>query len=221
MKNKKLLLISGALCILFIIYTIMVKYVDVAAIGPNNSEVGFQLLNKKFHEIFYYNDTWYIITKYLGIIPFLYVAFYGLQGLLQLIKYKSIKKIDKKLIFLGIFYVLMIAFYLLFEKVVINYRPVILEGELEASYPSSHTILGMCICLSSLLMNKYYIKNKKLLTTLNLATISLLIFLVGGRLLSGVHWFTDIIGGIILSLFLVCLLYSFIYNIPTKKNNKK
>ena len=209
-KRKKLYITTAILLVIAIVYTLLVKYYDVASIGPEGSRVGFSGINALVHKTFPYNETWYKITKYLGIIPFLICAFYGIQGLIQLIKYKSIKKVDKRLIYLLVFYILMGITYIFFEKVIINYRPVLEDGVLEASFPSSHTLLAVCICTSSLLISKNYIKNKNILRIFDDFTYVLLIALVLGRLISGVHWLTDIIGGIVISTFLVSLYYSFI-----------
>lgn len=211
-KRRKLFLTTFILFMIFIVYTVLVKYYDVAAIGPKNSVVGFSGINGLVHHTLPYNEFWYKLTKYLGIIPFLYCAYYGIQGIIQIIKYKSLKKVDKRLIYLGIFYVVMLIVYILADKIVINYRPVLEDGVLESSYPSSHTLLACCICASSLLIAKYYMKNQKLLKIFNYGTIILMIISVVGRLLSGVHWLTDILGGIIISAFLVYLYYSFIYS---------
>ena len=209
MKNiKNLKKISILLFLLAIIYTILVKYVDVQPIGPKGSVVGFATLNHTFQKIVGENTTWYKITKYLGILPFFYVLSYGLIGLKQLIEYKKIDKIDKKIIALGCFYIIVGIVYILFEKVVINYRPVLEDGLLEASYPSSHTLLAVCVCLSAIFMNHYYIKDIFLRKGLNIGTLLLMLILIIGRALSGVHWISDIIGGIIISLFLVSSFYT-------------
>ena len=210
-KRRKLFLTVAILFIIAVVYTLLVKYYDVRSIGPKDSSVGFGGINELVHKTLPYNETWYKITKYLGIIPFLICAFYGLQGLIQLIKYKSLKKVDKRLIYLLVFYILMGITYIFFEKVIINYRPVLEDGVLEASFPSSHTLLAICICASSLLISKYYIKDKAILKVFDGLTYLLMIVLVVGRLISGVHWLTDILGGIIISTFLVFLYYSFIY----------
>ena len=210
-KRRKLFIATGIIFAIAVIYTLLVKYYDVAAIGPDNSKVGFAGINAVVHKMLPYNETWYKITKYLGVIPFLICAFYGLQGLIQLIKHKSLKKVDKRLIFLLLFYILMGVTYIFFEKVIINYRPVLEDGVLEASFPSSHTVLAVCICASSLLISKYYIKDTKILKIFDSLTYILMIVLVVGRLISGVHWLTDIMGGIIISTFLVFLYYLFIY----------
>ena len=211
-KRKKLFITTGILLLIAIVYTLLVKYYDVSTIGPKNSAVGFSGINGLVHHALPYNEFWYKITKYLGIIPFLYCAFYGIQGITQIVKYKSIKKVDKRLIYLGAFYVVMLVLYVLCDKIVVNYRPILEDGILESSFPSSHTLLACCVCASSLLIAKYYIKKQNILKLFNYGTIVLMIILVVGRLLSGVHWLTDIIGGIIYSAVLVYLYYSFIYN---------
>ena len=211
-KRRKLFLTTFILLVISILYTLLVMKYDVQSIGPKGSSVGFAGINGLVHNALPYNDLWYKITKYLGLVPFLYCAFYGIQGIIQIIKYKSLKKVDKRLIYLGIFYVVMLALYVLCDKIVINYRPVLEDGVLESSFPSSHTLLACCVCASSLLISKHYIKNENILKIFNILTYVLMIVLVVGRLLSGVHWLTDIIGGVIISAFLVYLYYSFIYS---------
>jgi len=205
-KKKKYLIVSILLFIIAIIYTILVKNVDLAIIGPNNSEVGFSRLNGIVHNIFNQNMTWYEITKYLGILPFLLVLYYGVIGLKQLVKEKSFFKVDKKIIALGVFYICIGITYIFFEKCIINYRPVLIDGELEASFPSSHTLLAITICGSSLMISKYYINNEKIRKIVDILSIVIMLAIVIGRIISGVHWASDIIGGIIISSFLLCSL---------------
>lgn len=211
-KRRKIFITTLILFVIAVVYTLLVKYYDVVAIGPKATKVGFAGINGAVHNMLPYNETWYKITKYLGVVPFLICAFYGFIGIKELIKHKSLKKIDKRLIYLGIFYVVMLVVYVLADKIVINYRPILEDGVLESSFPSSHTLLAVCVCASSLLIAKYYVKNQKLLRVFNYLTIVLMLGLVIGRLISGVHWLTDIVGGVIYSVFLVSLYYSFIYN---------
>ena len=204
-KNKNKLIKVLLLLLISIIYTLLVKYYDTNAIGPKYTVVGFSSLNALFSNLTGYNPFFYKLTNILGYITFIIVIFYGIIGIKQLITKKNLLKVDKKIIFMGIFYILVLLVYILFEKIIINYRPIILEKELEASYPSSHTMLALCICLSSLIINKNYIKNKKILKIVNILIIILMLTLVIGRVLSGVHWISDIFGGIIISAFLVSI----------------
>ena len=218
MKRKNII-ISIILTVISIAYTFLVKKIDVKAIGPNNSKVGFAKLNGLFSKLVGSNMTIYKITEILGYIVILIVLVYGVIGLIQLIKRKSIKKVDREIILLGVLYVLMAVVYVAFEKIVINYRPILIDGELEASYPSSHTLLAICICLSSLLVSKNYVSDKYLKIT-NIVTIVLLLGVFAGRVVSGVHWISDIIGGVLISLTLLMYFYT-LYDVRFKKKRRK
>lgn len=212
MKNKKNILICFLLVLISIIYTLLVKYVDTSTIGPNGSVVGFSSLNSFVFNLTGNNMTLYKITEILGIIPILIALMYAVIGLIQVIDRKSLK-VDKELIALGILYVVVILIYVFFEKCIINYRPVIIDGVLEASYPSSHTLLSICICGSSLLINKYLFNNEKIYKYINIILIISMVLIVLGRLLSGVHWASDIIGSIIISITLLKILETYYLSI--------
>ncbi|MBP5684560.1 MAG: phosphatase PAP2 family protein [Bacilli bacterium] len=199
-NKKKFIIISIILLGLSIIYTLLVKYIDVKAIGPLNSKVGFATLNKFVKGLLPYNETFYKVSKYAGILPFGFVGIYGLMGLINLIKSKGFKKMDKRYLVLGLFYLIFVCIYIFFENVVINYRPVLKDMALEASYPSTHTLLAICLCGTSLLVSKNLIKDKTFKILFDIAAWILMITIVVTRVLSGVHWASDIIGGIILSL---------------------
>ena len=163
--------------------------------------------------------TVYKITEILGLMAILIVAVYGVVGLIQLIKRKSLLKVDREILLLGVLYFLMALVYVFFEKFVINYRPILIDGELEASYPSSHTILAICICVSSLIVSRNYLTD----TYLKLADIGTIMLMLGvffGRMISGVHWISDIIGGVIISMMLLMYFYT-LYDIKFKKVKRK
>ena len=203
--KKKNIIISIIFVLISIIYTICVKYIDVDTIGPNNSKVGLSTINNYFHKLLPYKETLYKLTSYLGILLFVIVGIYALVGVIQLIKRKSLLKVDKEIIILGIFYILVATLYLFFEKVIINYRPVIIDNELEASYPSTHTLLTMCICFSSIIINKLKYNTFKYRKYTNILTIVLALIILVGRILSGVHWISDILGGLLISLALISI----------------
>ena len=212
MKNKKNILICVLLVLISIIYTLLVKYVDTSTIGPNGSVVGFSSLNSFVFNLTGNNMTLYKITEILGIIPILIALMYAIIGLIQVIDRKSLK-VDKELIALGILYIIVLLIYVFFEKCIINYRPVLIDGILEASYPSSHTLLSICICGSALLINKYLFNNKKIYKYINIVSIISMVLIVLGRLLSGVHWASDIIGSIIISITLLKILETYYLSI--------
>lgn len=217
MNNKKRnFLISGILLLIAITFTILVKVVDVKQIGVNNSSIGFATLNQFIFETTGVNMIWYHITDWLGLIPVFMAIVYAFIGLIQFIKRRSIFKVDKEIILLGLYYIIVIALYVFFEKVIINYRPILMNGFLEASYPSSHTLMTICICGSSILINKKLFNNK-ITKVINYLSIIIITITVVGRLISGVHWFTDIIGCILISSGLLMTFYSLL-SIINKEN---
>lgn len=200
---------TALLLLLFFAFTLAVMNVDVQPIGPEGTAVGFAAINGAVQNAFPYSDLFYSLTTYLGYLALLAVGIYGLLGVLQLIKRKSLKKVDHQLICLGVFFVLTLLCYVLFEKLPINYRPVILEEGLEASYPSSHTMLALCVFGAMMVPYPQLIPEKKMGLVRILALLLMVISAVG-RLLSGVHWLTDIVGSVFLSAalisFYICLL---------------
>ena len=105
---------------------------------------------------------------------------------------------DKDILLLGGLYAALAVCYLFFEKCIINYRPVILDEGLEASFPSSHTMLAMCLMLAAMEQLRRRMKDQPLGRILSIVCAVLLAVTVIGRLLSGVHWLTDILGGLLL-----------------------
>lgn len=208
-RNNKHLFLFVFFIIAFILWTILICLVDVSSIGPNNSNVGFSTLNNFIREIIGTNFILYVITDWLGLIPIFAALCFTILGLCQLVKQKSLFKVDRDIISLGIFYIVVIFVYILFEYLVINHRPVLINGYLEASYPSSTTMLVITVMSTAIMQINYRIKNKALNHLIMLIIILFIAFMVVGRLISGVHWITDIIGGILISTGLV-LLYRYI-----------
>ena len=214
-KNSRLFWVGVGLLAVFVLWTVLIRFVDVEAIGPRQSSVGFATLNGYIHNLTGVNMSLYIITDWLALVP-IGVAFgFAVLGIVQCIKRKSLLKVDRSILTLGGFYIVVMAVYILFEIVVINYRPTLIDGYLEASYPSSTTILVMCVMPTAMMQLRTRIKNDLFRRCVMLTITVFITFMVIGRLVSGVHWITDISGGALLSTAIVLMYYS-IGNIVAK-----
>jgi len=216
MKNKTKYSLAALFGLLAIAWIALIKCVDVAAIGPAGTSVGLSRLNQAVHDLTGVHMLWYDITDWLGILAVLAVAAMALLGLVQLIRRRSLLKVDREILCLGGLYLVIFLLYVFFEKVIVNYRPVIMPGctAPEASFPSSHTMLT-CVVLGGILMVlDNYVKHKGACTALKALCWLVMVVAVVGRLISGVHWFTDIIGGLLISAALLALYAA----VKTKEN---
>ncbi|MBR0305628.1 MAG: phosphoesterase PA-phosphatase, partial [Lachnospiraceae bacterium] len=145
-ENKKNPLSAGGIfLIVFILWTILVRTVDVQPIGPNGTNVGFAAWNGWFHELTGVHMELYTITDWLGLIPIVVCMIFAGVGLKQWICRRNLFKVDYDILILGIYYAAVILSYLVFEMIPINYRPILIEGRMEVSYPSSTTLLVLCV----------------------------------------------------------------------------
>lgn len=204
-KAKQYFIAAGALFAAFLLLIVLLKTVDVKTItligsdGTFYKEIGLASLNMAVFNAISFNSTWYKITTYLGVIPLLIAGAFVVFGVVQLIMRKSFKKVDGEIYLLGGLYVVTLIIYIFFEKAIVNYRPVILDKAPEASFPSSHTVLSLVICLSASFIIEKYIKKSALLNSAQFALGVLASLIVLGRILAGVHWITDILGGLLIS----------------------
>lgn len=213
--RKKRLLFGILLLILFIIFTVLVKTVDVKATGVASVKVGFSTINGFLAKAFPYNEIFHKLSDYVGYLAFLICAVYGTIGLIQLITRRNVLKVDEEILLLGFLYVTTLILKIVFDIFVVNYRPVIIGGELKSSYPSSHTFMALITSISSIVINKKKYNNKITKITNYLCTVLAFLIIIT-RIMSGVHWMSDIVGSVILSFALV-----FIYSglITSKDNN--
>ena len=191
---------AGISCITaFIIWTILIQTIDIQPVGINGTAIGFASFNIWFHRLTGTNMTLYTITDWLGLIPVFVCMIFGILGLMQLIKRKILLQVDADILLLGIYYAIVISAYLIFETAPINYRPLLIEGRMEASYPSSTTLLVLSVMPTLTFQADRRLKNCTVRSIIRTLTIRFSAFMVFGRLISGVHWFTDIIGSVMLS----------------------
>ena len=199
MKEKRNLLAGAGLIGAFALWTVLIRWVDVQAVGQNGTKIGFADFNVWFHQLTGVHMTLYTITDWLGLVPIFICLCFGVLGLVQLIKRRSLLRVDPDILLLGIYYVLVIACYLIFEMIPVNYRPVLIEGRLEASYPSSTTLLVLSVMPTLWFQANRRVSNVMRRKAVAVFVVTFSVFMVIGRLISGVHWATDIIGSVLLS----------------------
>ncbi len=216
--GKKFIL-TAALTAAFAVFTVLVRYVDVKPIGPEMSDVGFAAVNGYVHGLTGVHMALYTLTDIMSIIPVAIMLGAAAVGAVQLIKRKSLFKVDAEILLLGGFYAVLAAVYVLFELAAVNYRPVLIAGRLEASYPSSTTVLVTCVMLTAAMLVKRRSTGSKRRCILG-AVYVYTVFMVGSRLISGVHWLTDIVGGLLVSAELIAL-YSAALSLVDRMRRKK
>lgn len=224
MMKKKVqgsFIVTAALFLLFLLFTVAVMYVDRKPIGPEDSVVGFASINGFMHQTIGVHAIWDKITDLIAAVAILPSVVFAALGLQQLIQRKNLWKVDADLLLLGAFYVLTAAVYVIFEFFIVNYRPVLEDGVLEASYPSSHTVLAVCFLATAMLQFRRRIQNTAVWQAVLIIGGIMLAIAVIGRLLSGVHWFTDIAAGVLLGASLVMLYVSLVQYTDAIKAKKR
>ena len=198
-KGIKELLFGGIFIAIFVLWTVFIQTVDVQSLGQNRTNIGFATLNCWFHRLTGVHMMIYSITDWMGLVPVVICLIFAGIGLVQLIKRRSLFRVDADIMILGVYFVIVFLAYAIFEMLPINYRPILIEGRMEASYPSSTTLLVlsvMPVLIEQIQRRLSGIRVKRIIT---IAAIAFSVFMVTGRLISGVHWFTDIVGGVLLS----------------------
>ena len=217
-NGKRILFLGSIFIVVFIIWTLVIQKVDVQPIGVKGTNIGFATINCWFHKLTGVNMVLYFITDWLGLIPIFVCMIFGGVGAVQLIDRRSLFKVDYDIIILGIYYIIVILGYLIFEMMPINYRPILIEGVMEASYPSSTTLLVLCVMPTLVEQASRRLSNITVKRVVKVLVICFSTFMVLGRLISGVHWITDIIGSIMLSVGLFCI-YKAVVLLSYKKQN--
>jgi undecaprenyl-diphosphatase len=217
---KKNIIISAIMLAVFAVFTAVVALVDKAPAGPAGSVVGLSAINARMFLALGVSETWYGVTELLGYLAIAVALCFAALGLYQLVKRKKIFAVDHDILLLAVLYVLVAAFYVLFEIFTVNCRPILVDGVLEPSYPSSHTMLFCTVIGSAPILLQRRLKNRTALVTLDTLAVVLSLVMSVCRLLSGMHWLTDIVGGILLSLLLISLYVTALSVLDAKKTDR-
>ena len=208
--SKKYLNMCIILLVSFIVWTCLIQTVDVKLIGESMTYVGFASINALFHSLTGVHMLIYVLTDWLSLVPVTICILFACIGLKQWIERRNLLKVDRDILLLGAYYIVVIGIYLFFERFPVNYRPILIEGIKEASYPSSTTLLVLSVMLTSLFQCKKRMNDGFIKQSILYLNIGFSVFMVVGRLISGVHWITDIIGSLMISFALYYLYKSLV-----------
>ena len=199
-KSEKKNLLMGCISLaMFAVWTVLILTVDVQPLGQNGTSIGFATFNCWFHHFIGVNMAIYTITDWMGLVPVVICLIFAGIGLVQLIKRRSLFRVNADIMMLGVYFVIVFLAYAIFEIIPINYRPILIEGRMEASYPSSTTLLVLSVMPALVEQIQRRLSGIRVKQIITIAAIAFSVFMVTGRLVSGVHWFTDIVGGELLS----------------------
>ena len=219
-RNEKTHLLAGiGFLIAFLLWTVLIRCIDVQAAEPGGTNVGFAAFNLWFHKLTGVHMTVYTFTDWLGLVPIAVCLGFGVVGVFQLIRRRSLLRVDPDIILLGLYYILVILAYLVFEMVPINYRPILIGGALEASYPSSTTLLVLSVMPTLVFQVGRRCERKTVTRAVSIIVVLFSAFMVIGRAVSGVHWATDIVGSVLLSFGLFKLYQSAVTTVDLRNKN--
>ena len=220
-RGKRKLLLGMTLLVAFVIWTALILTVDVQPWGQNGTNIGFATLNCWFHQLTGVHMGIYVITDWLGLVPIFVCMLFGCIGFVQLLQRRSLFKVDYDILILGIYYIVVILGYLVFEMIPINYRPILIEDVMEVSYPSSTTLLVLSVMPTVIEQTGRRVQNAVVQRAIRIVVILFSSFMVIGRLISGVHWATDIVGGVLLSAGLFFIYEAFVLMGKDKNFNRE
>jgi len=204
-RERKGFMLGGVLLLAFVVWTVLIQTVDVRSVGVNGTNIGFAAINAWFHRLTGVHMGLYTVTDWLGLVPIAVCIGFGLLGLAQWIRRKRVAMVDRDILLLGGYYILVILGYLIFEMIPVNYRPILIDGAMEASYPSSTTLLVLSVMPTLLFQVNRRAKRQTVRRMTAAFVVLFSAFMVIGRLVAGVHWLTDIVGSVLLSAGLYCL----------------
>ena len=211
MNRRAKIILAEVLLLLTLVLILMLLKVDVDDIGPCGTSVGFSHLNGAIFKLIGTHKFFSLVTKGTAILAILTGAGFAFLGVMELIQRKSLKKVDSLFYALAGLYIVMGIVYVVFDKlIIVNYRPILETGKSfpEPSFPSSHTLLVCVVMGSAILVLGKFIRNKKIRLIVDCVLGFLIVLTAAGRILAGVHWFTDVLGGLLIGAFLVALFWA-------------
>ena len=159
---------------------------------------------------------WKTITDVILITSFITLGVFVLLALYQWITRKSIKKVDKRLLWMPLPLALMALTYVIFDKlVVLDVRP---NGSGEPSFPSTHVMIVSTIFFLATMVLPKYVKSKVARIILELIMVIIISLTCIGRVMSNMHRPLDVVGGLAFAFIFTEIYY---YAVHWKKKSKK
>ena len=148
---------------------------------------------------------WDKITNIILLSSFVTLAVFVVLGLYQWISRKSLKKVDKHLLWMPLPLALMAIVYVVFDKLwILSTRP---DGSGEPSFPSTHVMVVTTIFLLTAIAIRKYIKSRTMRVVLDILMLALITLVCFGRVLANMHWVSDVIGGLIFAVIFAVIYY--------------
>ena len=166
-------------------------------------------------------ETWELITNIILILSLIALGAFAVLGLVQWIKRKSLKKVDKQLRWFPLPLALMAATYVVFDKFLpkfFDFMPTRPNGSGEPSFPSTHVMIVATIFFITTIILPKYIKNKVVRIILELLMVIGLALTCTGRVMANMHTPIDVLGGIAFAFIFAEIYFQIIK--PRKKAKK-
>lgn len=220
-QGKKWFLAALILTAVFVVLTITVKYVDQKNIG--SQVIGWATINLWWRDIIGVRNFWQIASHIFAAITLIILVMFLVWQAIALLRRKSFRTMPRHWWFFDLTLIALALCYIVFQIMVINFRPLLIDGVAELSYPSSHVLLLATLWPVFILTLSREVKSRPWLRVASVIGIIVMTVGIIARLLSGYHWFTDIIGGIMLGAVLTCWYQALTvrYNLPVPKEPDK
>ncbi len=201
------MLFSVLFLALFSVLVLLLCTVDVRPAGAFEQSVGLSHLNAAVYAFCGCSAFFYEATELMGLLCFGVILAMALLGFWQWFRRKRLLSVDAEVLSLIPLYLCVAVLYLLFEGVALNCRPDFpydaVEEAMAASFPSSHTLMAICVLGSAAKVVGKQCRSVRRSRIWSGVACALCVMMAAGRLLAGVHWFTDILGSVLLSLSLL------------------
>ena len=195
-KRQSWFLIATTLTVFFVVFTLTLKLVDMQS--DSSQFIGWASINIWWRDLIGVHFSWHIISHFIALISLLVLTGILIWQVITVFHRRKLSALTRNWWVFDITLLALGLSYLLFQIVAINYRPIQVDGAIEISYPSSHSLLITTTWLLIIFRLRREIQSQTWRRILIIVGWTLMLTGVIARLLCGYHWFTDIVGGVLL-----------------------